>query len=58
MNNLPTISLAIPTYKESANIERVIKGFLATEYQNLIEVIIADGGSNDNTCDITFDNHL
>ena len=49
---LPTISLAIPTYNESANIERVIKGFLATEYQNLIEVIIADGGSNDNTQEI------
>ena len=52
LDNLPTISLAIPTYNESANIERVIKGFLATEYQNLIEVIIADGGSNDNTQEI------
>jgi glycosyltransferase involved in cell wall biosynthesis len=52
LDNLPTISLAIPTYNESANIERVIKGFLATEYQNLIEVIVADGGSNDITQEI------
>ncbi|MCM0593368.1 MAG: glycosyltransferase family 2 protein [Gloeotrichia echinulata DEX184] len=48
----PTVSIAIPTYNESANIERIIKGFLATEYQNLIEVIVADGGSTDNTQDI------
>ena len=47
-----SVSICIPTYNESANIERVIKGFLATQYQNLIEVIIADGGSNDNTQEI------
>jgi glycosyltransferase involved in cell wall biosynthesis len=48
----PTLTVGIPTYNESADIERVVRGFLATAYPNLIEIFIADGGSTDNTEDI------
>jgi glycosyltransferase involved in cell wall biosynthesis len=48
----PTLTVGIPTYNESGHIERVIRGFLATDYPNLIEVFVADGGSTDNTEDI------
>ncbi|MEH1823854.1 MAG: glycosyltransferase family 2 protein [Nostoc sp.] len=45
----PTVTLAIPTYNESLTVENVIKKFLATEYSNLIEIFVADGGSTDDT---------
>ncbi|AVZ30694.1 glycosyltransferase family 2 protein [Nodularia spumigena] len=48
----PTLTVAIPTYNEASNIERVVSGFLSTGYPNLIEVFIADGGSTDGTQDI------
>jgi succinoglycan biosynthesis protein ExoA len=48
----PTVSIAIPAYNESAYIERVIKKFWATSYPNLVEILIADGGSTDETLDI------
>ena len=48
----PALSVGIPAYNESADIERVVRGFLATAYPNLIEVFVADGGSTDNTEDI------
>lgn len=34
---------------EEEHIERVISGFLGSEYPNLVEILIADGGSTDNT---------
>ena len=46
------LTVAIPTYNEVANIERVVRGFLSTGYPNLIEVLVADGGSTDGTQDI------
>lgn len=52
MDNLPTISIAIPAYNEADFIEELILGFLANRYKNLIEVIVADGGSTDNTREI------
>jgi succinoglycan biosynthesis protein ExoA len=48
----PTVTVAIPTYKEAATIERIVRGFLSTQYPNLIEVFVADGGSTDGTQDI------
>lgn len=48
----PTLTVGIPAYNESADIERVVRGFLKTAYPNLIEVFVADGGSTDNTEDI------
>jgi succinoglycan biosynthesis protein ExoA len=48
----PTVTVAIPTFNEEQNIERIIRGFLQTSYRNLIEIYIADGGSTDSTCAI------
>ncbi|WP_413171090.1 glycosyltransferase family 2 protein [Anabaena azotica] len=49
VSSYPSVTLAIPTYNEAANIERVIRDFLSTKYPNLIEIFIADGGSSDGT---------
>jgi len=51
-NTYDSVTLAIPTYNEIANIERVIRGFLLTKYPNLLEIFVADGGSTDGTQDI------
>lgn len=51
-NTLPTVSIAIPAYNESAKIEQVVRGFLSTNYPHLIEIFVADGGSNDGTQEI------
>lgn len=47
-----SVSVAIPTYNESVNIEELIRGFILTKYPNLIEIFVADGGSTDGTQDI------
>ncbi|MDJ0733751.1 MAG: glycosyltransferase family 2 protein [Nostocaceae cyanobacterium] len=50
--DFPSLSVAIPTYNESADIERVIRGFLSTQYPNLKEIFVADGDSTDGTQEI------
>ena len=50
--NHPTVTVAIPTYNESVNIEHLLRFFLSTEDPNLIEIFVADGGSTDGTQDI------
>jgi succinoglycan biosynthesis protein ExoA len=52
LNTLPTVSIAIPAYNESAKIEQVVRGFLSTNYPHLIEIFVADGGSSDGTQEI------
>jgi glycosyltransferase involved in cell wall biosynthesis len=52
LQSCPTVTVAIPTYNEVANIEQVVKGFFETDYPNLVEILIADGGSTDGTQDI------
>jgi succinoglycan biosynthesis protein ExoA len=49
---ISTVSLAIPAYNESKYIEHLIRSFLSTKYTNLLEIIVADGGSTDGTQDI------
>lgn len=48
----PSVSIAIPVYNEALDIERVIRVFLSTNYPNLIEVLVADGGSTDGSQEI------
>ena len=48
---LPTVTVAIPTYNENIFIRKVVQEFLNQEYSNLIEIIVADGGSSDRTQD-------
>ena len=50
--NNPTVTVAIPTYNESVNIEHILNVLLLTEYPNLVEIFVADGGSTDATQDI------
>ncbi|MDZ7808722.1 MAG: glycosyltransferase family 2 protein [Gracilimonas sp.] len=49
MENKPTVTIGIPVLNEGQHIERVVRGFLASDYSNLVEILIADGGSTDNT---------
>lgn len=48
----PSVTVGIPVLNEEDHIERVVSGFLETSYPNLIEVLIADGGSTDRTREI------
>ena len=48
-NSFPSVSVAIPTYNEANHIAKVIQGFLHSKYPNLLEIIVADGGSTDGT---------
>ena len=48
----PTVTVAIPTYNEAQNIEKIVQGFLQTSYPNLVEILVGDGGSHDGTQDI------
>lgn len=52
MNLYPSITIAIPTYNESENIENIIRKFLGTSYPNLLEIIVVDGCSTDGTIKI------
>lgn len=48
----PEITIGIPVLNEEEYIERVILGFLKSSYPNIIEILIADGGSTDRTREI------
>ncbi len=52
VKTFPSVTIAIPTYNEANYIENLILGFLKTSYPNLIEIFVADGGSNDGTQEI------
>ncbi len=45
----PSVSIVIPTYNEEDNIEAVIGGFLASDYSNILEILVVDGNSTDST---------
>lgn len=47
----PSVSIIIPTYNEVDNIEPVVEKFLASQYSNLLEILIVDGHSTDGTQD-------
>lgn len=52
MSSLPSVTIGIPVLNEELHIEGVVNGFLDAEYSNLVEVLIADGGSTDKTREI------
>ncbi len=52
IDELPSVTVAIPVFNEEKHIRRVVEGFLATGYPNLAEILIADGRSTDKTREI------
>lgn len=50
--NQPSVSFAIPTYNSGAKLERLLNSIAEQEYSGYIEILVADGGSSDNTLDI------
>jgi glycosyltransferase involved in cell wall biosynthesis len=52
LESLPTVTIAIPTYNEANSIKKVITTFLNNTYSQIVEILIADGGSIDKTQDI------
>lgn len=50
-----SISVIIPTYNEAANIARLVKYLLESGADNLIEVIVSDSGSEDDTLAIAIE---
>lgn len=51
-NTFMKISIIIPTFNEAENIGRLISHLLKNANDNLKELIVVDGGSNDGTCRI------
>jgi succinoglycan biosynthesis protein ExoA len=50
MSNLnPSVSIAIPAFNEENYIEGVLNTFCSNFYPNIVEVLVADGGSTDST---------
>lgn len=48
----PNISIIIPVFNEEYNIINTIKSILNSQYNNLMEIIIVDDGSSDNSKNI------
>ena len=50
LTRLPFVSLIVPCYNESENIERVLNSLINSDYpQDKLEIIVVDDGSQDNT---------
>lgn len=51
--NLPTISIVMPTYNSALTLDVCLTNIKSQQYpQELVEIIIGDGGSTDNTLEI------
>jgi len=51
----PSVTIAIPVLNEEKYIEKVVCNFLNNTYANIIEILVADGGSLDGTRNIVSD---
>jgi heptosyltransferase-2 len=58
-NPWPTISIVVPNYNGGATLERTLQSLVDQQYPAL-EIIVADGGSTDNSVDIIkrFEKHI
>jgi cellulose synthase/poly-beta-1,6-N-acetylglucosamine synthase-like glycosyltransferase len=56
IKNLPLVTIAIPAWNEEKTIEKTINSVIDLEYpKNLIEIIVINDGSKDNTSKIVMD---
>ena len=46
---LPTVTVAVPVLNESAHIEECLRSIVAQTYPTIAEVLVIDGGSDDDT---------
>ena len=54
MNNLPTVSIVIPTYNSERTLKSCLKSIAEQDYpKDKLELIIADAGSTDKTLEIS-----
>src|SRR5262245_57975890 len=49
MADEPTVTVLIPTYQEAAAIDRCLDAVAAQTYQRVVEVLVVDGRSTDDT---------
>lgn len=52
LSSSPSVTVAIPTLNEAVFIRDVLHSFMENAYKNIVQIIVVDGGSTDNTCDI------
>jgi glycosyltransferase involved in cell wall biosynthesis len=52
MQKLPSVSVVNPTYNSAKTLALCLESIAAQEYEGEIEIVVADGGSTDNTIDI------
>ena len=45
----PSVTVAIPVLNEAKHIERCLEAVLSQTYDNVVEVLVVDGGSTDGT---------
>jgi glycosyltransferase involved in cell wall biosynthesis len=48
----PTVTIAIPVLNEEADLDRCLRSVAAQSYPEILEILVADGGSTDRTRDI------
>ena len=48
----PWVTVAIPVFNEEVQIAGCLEAILAQTYQQLLEILVVDGGSSDHTCDV------
>jgi succinoglycan biosynthesis protein ExoA len=51
----PGVTVAIPAFNEEEDIGRILKLFSQSAYPNVVEILVADGGSTDRTREIIED---
>lgn len=51
-NRLPTVTVAVPVLNEERHLAACLDSIVAQRYEGEIEILVADGGSSDSTCEI------